>query len=178
MVNLMTHKGRAHPWNFNSIPLSEMGSVQLEFTYLSHHTKNPIYAQKASIGIEILSKKTPNEGNSKYKLDGLFPVYVSPETGDFNNDKVTFGALGDSFYEYLIKYYILTNRKEKMHLQMYERAINSMQKYLVKQTSNQSLTYIGYREHDRFIPEMDHLVCFVPGMLFLGAKEGIYNLFN
>eukprot|EP01079_Euglenida_sp_SAG-EU17-18_P005833 gene5833-1040_t len=38
--------------------------------------------------------------------EGLFPVFVDPETGRFTNSLVTFGGLGDSFYEILLKLWV------------------------------------------------------------------------
>ena len=51
-INLKTHHGKS-TWGSPSsqiTTLAEIGSLQLEFTYLSHHTKNPIYQQKAQKG--------------------------------------------------------------------------------------------------------------------------------
>ena len=48
--------------------------------------------------------KTVREKNAM--SDGLAPIYVSPQTGVFTTGRVTFGALGDSYYEYLLKCWI------------------------------------------------------------------------
>lgn len=36
-------------------------------------------------------------------LQGLLPLYLSPQTGKFTTNKVALGAMGDSYYEYLLK---------------------------------------------------------------------------
>jgi len=42
---------------------------------------------------------------------GLYPIFISPKSGRWTNDKkVTLGALGDSFYEYLLKLWLLTGK--------------------------------------------------------------------
>ena len=44
--------------------------------------------------------------------DGLAPIYVSPQSGKFTTGRVTFGALGDSWYEYLLKCWIQGGKTE------------------------------------------------------------------
>lgn len=34
---------------------------------------------------------------------GLMPLYLNPANGDFSTQAVSFGAMGDSYYEYLLK---------------------------------------------------------------------------
>ena len=36
-------------------------------------------------------------------VSGLFPTLINPDTAVPANKWITFGALGDSFYEYLLK---------------------------------------------------------------------------
>lgn len=36
-------------------------------------------------------------------LQGLLPYYISPKDGQLLNNHITFGAMGDSYYEYLLK---------------------------------------------------------------------------
>ena len=40
--------------------------------------------------------------------------------------KVTFGALGDSFYEYLLKTWLQGGKKEKWLRDMYDRAMDGV----------------------------------------------------
>ena len=42
---------------------------------------------------------------------GLYPVFIDPRTGRFGSpDRITFGSLADSFYEYLLKLYLLSGQ--------------------------------------------------------------------
>jgi mannosyl-oligosaccharide alpha-1,2-mannosidase len=75
--------------------LSEFGSLHLEFLYLSELTGNPIYRQRVEKIRDVLEKAT--------KKDELYSNYMNPSTGEFLGNHVSLGALGDSFYEYLIK---------------------------------------------------------------------------
>ena len=36
-------------------------------------------------------------------MQGLLPYFISPKDGRFMNNHITFGAMGDSYYEYLLK---------------------------------------------------------------------------
>ena len=46
------------------------------------------------------------------KLDGLAPIYVDTNTGELRGHIVTLGARGDSYYEYLLKQWILSGKKD------------------------------------------------------------------
>ena len=45
---------------------------------------------------------------------------------------VSVGGLGDSFYEYLIKTYVYTNKKDTVALTMYNDALDGIRQHLVK----------------------------------------------
>lgn len=62
------------------------------------------------------------------KKDGLYANYMQPENGLFVGDHVSLGALGDSYYEYLIKSYVHTNREDKQAYYMYRNTSEAMQK--------------------------------------------------
>ena len=58
---------------------------------------------------------------------------------------------------------------------MWDEALLGMRKHLVAYTKNAKLTIVGERPHglDRPLwPKMDHLVCFLPGTIALGATGG------
>lgn len=45
------------------------------------------------------------------KPDGLVPIFINPNTGNFNFDsEIKLGARGDSYYEYLLKQWIQTGK--------------------------------------------------------------------
>lgn len=45
------------------------------------------------------------------KKNGLAPISINPETGQFNTySKITLGGQGDSYYEYLLKQWIQTGK--------------------------------------------------------------------
>ena len=141
--------------------LSEMGTLQVEFRYLAHHTQQRQLEQKAMRGLQVLNKRTPS--------NGLYPIRVSTQDGSFSDGHITFGALGDSFYEYLLKTWVQGGRKETWLRQMYDRAMDGMIKNLLKASSPNSLAFVSDWNGRGNDLKMDHLVCFLPATLALGA---------
>uniref|UniRef100_A0A673I6D8 alpha-1,2-Mannosidase n=1 Tax=Sinocyclocheilus rhinocerous TaxID=307959 RepID=A0A673I6D8_9TELE len=58
-------------------------------------------------------------------------------------------------------------------LEDYLQAIEGVRKNLLRQTSPSKLTFVGELSNGRLNPKMDHLVCFLPGTLALGAHNGL-----
>lgn len=65
------------------------------------------------------------------KPHGLFPPFINPTTGRWVTSKIVFGALGDSFYEYLIKQWLLTRKREGYLREMWESTMLSMAQLVV-----------------------------------------------
>lgn len=140
--------------------LAESGTIQLEMRYLSHVTGDPSYSAKVD--------QFYRDVRSKASVDGLWANCYQSAKG-----KITFGADGDSFYEYLVKVWLQGGQQDDELWQMYDKAADGMEKHLVKKGSD-GLTYMGIgqwsgRSDVGYIQEMEHLTCFVPGWLALGA---------
>uniref|UniRef100_A0A1A8LIZ7 alpha-1,2-Mannosidase n=2 Tax=Nothobranchius pienaari TaxID=704102 RepID=A0A1A8LIZ7_9TELE len=160
--------GTAHPprWTSDST-LAEVTSIQLEFRELSHLTQDPQYQEAANEVMRIVHK-LPG------KNDGLVPMFINTNSGQFSHKGVfTLGARADSYYEYLLKQWIQGGKTEDELLEDYLQAIEGVKKHLVKQTGPGRLTFVGELTHNGFNPKMDHLVCFLPGTLALGAHNGL-----
>ena len=112
----------------------------------------------------------------------------------FAADLVSYGGLGDSFYEYLLKQWI-QGRGSKHHpgaqaavaaaggggggstsssagpneryRRYYDEAVAAMKEHMVAQAGN--MTVLSEWKAGSMNGAMDHLACFVPGMLTLGA---------
>nr|XP_061836739.1 endoplasmic reticulum mannosyl-oligosaccharide 1,2-alpha-mannosidase-like [Nerophis lumbriciformis]XP_061836740.1 endoplasmic reticulum mannosyl-oligosaccharide 1,2-alpha-mannosidase-like [Nerophis lumbriciformis] len=157
-------KGTAHPprWTSDS-SMAEVTSIQLEFRELSRLTQEPLYKDVVD---EVMMKVHKLPG----KHDGLIPMFINTNSGQFSHRGIyTLGARADSYYEYLLKQWIQGGRMEDALLEDYIEAINGVKKHLVRQTAHHKLTFVGELSHNRFSPKMDHLVCFLPGTLALGA---------
>lgn len=66
--------------------LSEVGSIQLEFKYLSHILNDPIYKNVCEKVINVLTSQA-------LPAKGLYPNYINTEDGVFAKLHVSFGAL-------------------------------------------------------------------------------------
>ncbi|XP_008415633.1 mannosidase, alpha, class 1B, member 1b [Poecilia reticulata] len=161
-------KGTAHPprWTSDST-VAEVTSIQLEFRELSRLTQEPQY--QAAVA-EVMNQVHKLEG----KLDGLVPMFINTNSGQFTHQGIfTLGARADSYYEYLLKQWIQGGKKEDQFLEDYLQAIEGVKKNLLQKSSPNGLVFVGELSHGQFSPKMDHLVCFLPGTLALGAHNGL-----
>lgn len=81
MVNLRS--GAAHNWGWASggaSILSEFGTMQLEFEYLSKITGNPVFAEKIRHVMDYVVSlpKPPN---------GMYPNYLHPDSGQWGSSE-------------------------------------------------------------------------------------------
>ncbi|KPP66808.1 endoplasmic reticulum mannosyl-oligosaccharide 1,2-alpha-mannosidase-like [Scleropages formosus] len=163
-------KGVAHPprWTSDST-VAEVASIQLEFRELSRLTQDPQYQASKAVD-EVMKIVHRLDG----KHDGLVPLFINTNSGQFTHRGVfTLGARADSYYEYLLKQWIQGGKKEKELLEDYLQAVEGVKKNLLRKTLSHGLTFVGELSHGRFNPKMDHLVCFLPGTLALGAYNGL-----
>jgi len=105
------------------------------------------------------------------KHNGLYSIYVNTETGQFTKHHITLGAMGDSFYEYLIKIWLLTNKSIGKYRNMYDNAVDNIKTHLIKRSKPSNLLYIAELIDGNVVDKMDHLVCFASGMFAIGAKD-------
>ncbi|KAI8358642.1 glycoside hydrolase [Mortierella sp. GBAus27b] len=156
--------------NFTSsgFVLAEIGTIQLEFSRLSMLTGNPVYDQKGRRIFDLLSTATS-------ELPGLLPVYAQEkERYHYSSFKATLGGMADSYYEYLLKEWIILDGKAPLYRKMFEEAADSAAKYMVMMPDNGSKDYaiLGtvYSTSKIPYPDMAHLACFMSGSFAMGAK--------
>ncbi|XP_020103237.1 mannosyl-oligosaccharide 1,2-alpha-mannosidase MNS1-like [Ananas comosus] len=157
--------GRAHNpgWTGGDSILADSGTEQLEFIALSQRTGDPKYQQKVENTIKQLQKIYPK--------DGLLPIFINPHSGTPSYSTITFGAMGDSFYEYLLKVWIQGNKTDAVrhYREMWETSMEGLLS-LIRKSTPSSFSYICEKNGDTLSDKMDELACFVPGMLALGAS--------
>jgi len=83
--------------------------------------------------------------------------------------RITFGAMGDSFYEYMLKIWLQGGKVETRYRGMYDKAMDGLHDKLIQKSNPNGLTYIAESNSGKLIHKMDHLVCFMGGLLALGA---------
>ncbi|KAJ5183016.1 hypothetical protein N7492_000632 [Penicillium capsulatum] len=167
-VNIGTREGLPSHADGGASSTAEATSVQLEMKYLAHLTGKEEYWRKAEHVMKVI--------DDHRMPDGLLPIFVHPDTGSFQYDEIRLGSRGDSYYEYLIKQYLQTSGDEPIYSEMWEEALGGIQKHLVTSTKHSKLQFIAELPQGiggPLSPKMDHLVCFLPGSIAIGATEGM-----
>uniref|UniRef100_A0AAY5EVU5 alpha-1,2-Mannosidase n=1 Tax=Electrophorus electricus TaxID=8005 RepID=A0AAY5EVU5_ELEEL len=161
MVNLKSGVGRNWGWaSAGSSILAEFGTLHMEFVHLTYLTGNPAYYQKVMHIRKLLAKMD--------RPNGLYPNYLNPRTGRWGQHHTSVGGLGDSFYEYLLKAWLMSDRTDAEARKTYDDAIEAIERHLIRK-SNGGLTFIGEWKNGHLERKMGHLTCFAGGMFALGA---------
>ncbi|MCJ1405037.1 mannosyl-oligosaccharide alpha-1,2-mannosidase [Xylographa trunciseda] len=166
-VNLKTLKGVASHDDGGASSTAEAASLQLEFKYLAMLMGEKLYWQRAEKVIEVI--------DSNGMQDGLLPIFIHADQGTFQGYNIRLGSRGDSYYEYLIKQYLQTSKEEPVYQELWDEALAGVRKHLITYSKRTHFTVLGERQDgllNKLTPKMDHLVCFMPGTIALGATEG------
>ncbi|KAI1292830.1 Mannosyl-oligosaccharide alpha-1,2-mannosidase IA [Halotydeus destructor] len=164
LINPKTGFAKNYVWAASGCSiLSEIGTLHLEMVYLSDMVKNPIYKDKVM--------KVRNLLQSANKPNGLYPNYVNPKTGAWCQHHISVGALGDSFYEYLLKAWIQSGGRDMDARKMYDEALDSIEHHLLQTSATNKLLYFAEMKYERLEHKMDHLACFIGGLIGLGAQS-------
>ncbi|KAM7240305.1 hypothetical protein CapIbe_008211 [Capra ibex] len=163
LLNIKSGIGRNWPWaSGGSSILAEFGTLHLEFMHLSYLSGNPIFADKVMNIRTVL--------NNLEKPEGLYPNYLNPNSGQWAQYHVSVGGLGDSFYEYLLKAWLMSDKTDLQAKKMYFDAIKAIETHLIRKSRN-GLTYIAEWKGGLLEHKMGHLTCFAGGMFALGADD-------
>lgn len=146
---------------------AEATTLQLELKYLAFLTGESRYWEKAEKVMQIIDKNGAK--------DGLLPIFIDANTGTFRGSEIRWGSRGDSYYEYLIKQYLQTQKQETVYLRMWKESLDGAKQHLLTYTKNSLFTVLAERPagiEGPLHPKMDHLVCFLPGTIALAATGG------
>ncbi|XP_051501374.1 mannosyl-oligosaccharide 1,2-alpha-mannosidase IA-like [Myxocyprinus asiaticus] len=161
LLNLKSGIGRNWPWaSGGSSILAEYGTLHLEFMHLSALSGKPVFAEKVMNIRKVLNRLD--------KPQGLYPNYLNPNSGQWGQHHVSVGGLGDSFYEYLLKAWIMSDKSDEEGKKLYFDALQAIEKNLIRKSSG-GLTYIAEWKGGLLEHKMGHLTCFAGGMIALGA---------
>jgi len=153
--------------------LAEAGSLQLEFRYLSALTGDARFAaaaDKASNAIRATG------------ASGILPVHLSPPDHlppTVMQDRKQMGALADSYYEYLLKQW-LQSPGEVHFKESFLAVVDDLLSSFVAPNPLAASSSGSATPHFKLIEKapngapvwkMDHLSCFVPGMIALGLQS-------
>ncbi|KAK4259220.1 hypothetical protein QN277_005573 [Acacia crassicarpa] len=172
LSDVILRDSSAHPAPGGLSSTSEVSTVQLEFNYLSSVSGDQKYSVEAM--------KTLDHMKTLPKVEGLVPIYISPHSGQFSGENIRLGSRGDSYYEYLIKVWLQSGASHESNTsylyKMYVEAMKGVKHLLVRKSIPNGLVFVGELPNGLnggFSPKMDHLVCFLPGTLALGATKGL-----
>ena len=190
-MSLHTLQGSHPSWLGSRFLLAEFGTTQLEFYALSKETGDMKYAKASAKPLEAVHGMYPNSS--------LLPTHFNNLGEIIPPMRYTMGAMADSYYEYLLKAWVQagSHRDEMVHDtgRRWEGAMDATIKELVHRRGGvTSLVEMegmnlyakdflhprpsGSLQMDHLIKRMrmDHLSCFVPGMLALGAQKAKHLL--
>jgi mannosyl-oligosaccharide alpha-1,2-mannosidase len=155
-INLKT--GSKRKSDFGCAVLAEFGTLQLEFRRLSQLTGDIRYDQVVTRVMNLI------EFHSRYlNRIGLYPAFFNLENNMFCNEHVTLGAYGDSFYEYLLKQWIMS--KEERYRNLFQQSAQGITKFLLVKPAKH--WFIAELYGNNLQNKVDHLICFASGMFAL-----------
>ncbi|ETO11996.1 hypothetical protein RFI_25381, partial [Reticulomyxa filosa] len=164
--------GSAHAafWTGGSLLLAEVGTIQLEFKSCADRSNTPSLAESA---VGVFKKMDPMRGGPSLPLRGQYPIFIDSNRVQYRNGHITWGAMGDSFYEYLLKYYLYEGKKDEYLKKMYIESVEGMLEHLYQKNKHTGLYFIAEWEDGRLDLKMDELACFSGGLLALGVMHEV-----
>jgi mannosyl-oligosaccharide alpha-1,2-mannosidase len=152
---------KAIPDGAREVLLSDIGSIQLEFYTLSMLSGDMRFAKKAAKIHQFLFDKHP--------YSGLYPERMYFDTGEMERQVFSIDAMSDSFYEYLIKIWLMTNYSLPVMLERYLMATDEIEQKLVTRMKKTNWTYTIVLRNGVVERRMTHLATFAAGMLAIGS---------
>ena len=171
------------------IVFADIASIQLEFNAACDRLKNYKYCAASDNIINMIDPLHNNYSlKGEIKLKGHYPIMIGLD-GKLASDIYRWGAMADSFYEYLLKLwiyeeysrkqkskqfgYFYDSNRAKQYKRMYITAVDTMLSTLYKKNEYSNLYYIAEIDKKNFVAKMDELACFVGGNLALASYKNI-----
>jgi len=191
-LDLATRKRNYAPkWLRGATIVSEAGTMQLEWLFLSHLTGNPEYGDRAMRVMRNLFIPIYRDGRK------LLPRYLNPNTGAEVDSLYTWAAGVDSTYEYFYKQYLflesqltwaharLENEKDLSELRnlapsadlaapllnLYRTTFGETVNELLLPSYPSGLAWIAEKSYRTLVGKMHHLACFAPGLFAMSAQK-------
>ncbi|KAF5346464.1 hypothetical protein D9756_010070 [Leucocoprinus leucothites] len=154
-------------WGFVGplVLFAEATSCQLEYKYLAKLTGRKEYYEKVERVMDIVYNAKPK--------DGLFADKWTGEGKEFSSH-YTVGASADSGYEYLLKQWLLMGDVKARD--QYLTSIDGIVNNLLRVTPERELLYVTSQIRTDPTNNFEHLACFLPGLLALGARTLPFSL--
>lgn len=124
-----TGRCESHKHMVDALYLAEVGSVQLEFRALSHHSGVDLVKRMRVVAERIIDHLQV-AGSSAVRLQpphqSLLPYAMMRTSGNYCTNLVTLGAPADSYFEYLVKVWVQGGRKERRYWELVRGVVDSM----------------------------------------------------
>ncbi|CRL00773.1 CLUMA_CG014027, isoform A [Clunio marinus] len=137
------------------------GTILLEFAALSRLSGEPIFEARAHMAMDALWK-------IRNRSSDLMGTVLNVHSGDWIRRDSGVGAGIDSYYEYLLKSYILLG--DERYLSRFNRHYNAIMKYI--RQGPILLDVHMHRPHTKSKNFMDALLAFWPGLQVLSGDIG------
>ena len=152
------------------VALAEAGTNLIEFGTLSERTGNETYRILSETGMRFLYGKYPEAP--------LLGASVNRRSGQIVDNRITLGAPTDSYFEYLLKYWILTGKQDDHWRQRWvnatDAALDMLSVTSERNDEGRKYTFVGevLFAGGPIYPMISHLGCFYPGNIALGVISG------
>jgi mannosyl-oligosaccharide alpha-1,2-mannosidase len=133
----------------------------MEYKYLAHLTGRKEYFAIPDHIMDIMKESQSKNGLWATRWDTMKGTQIGPQ--------YSVGGEADSAYEYLLKQYLMTSKSEPKMLNMYLKAIDGALENLLFLSPTRNLLYVTDMYGDSATSKLEHLSCFFPGLLALGA---------
>ena len=147
--------------------LATIGTLVLEWTHLSDLTGDPQYGELAQKGESYLLNPMPA---SSEPFPGLVGTNVDINSGNFLDASGGWVGGDDSFYEYLIKFFVYDQSRFGEYRDRWVLAADSTIANLTSHPSSRpDLTFVAEFDGTDLIFDSEHLACFDGGNFILGG---------
>jgi len=144
--------------------LAEAGSIQLEWRYLAQQTGDARFEEVADAAFEAIQATG---------IRGLLPALLSAPSASpprLVSSKFTLGGQCDSYYEYLLKQWLLGGKRDAKFKELFlgfMAELPALVRPAPSRGAARPLRLLEADAHGRVVWKMEHLSCFVPGMIAL-----------
>ncbi|OQV23354.1 ER degradation-enhancing alpha-mannosidase-like protein 3 [Hypsibius exemplaris] len=132
------------------------GTMLLEFAALSRLTGDPIFEEKSRLAMDYLWHK-------RHSSSSLMGHIIDVDSGDWIRRESGIGAGLDSYYEYVLKTYILLG--DETYLHRFHRHYQGLLKYVMVNSRMQDVHM--HQPQSTSKPYLDALTAFFPGLQVL-----------
>jgi mannosyl-oligosaccharide alpha-1,2-mannosidase len=146
---------------------SSVGTLLLEWTRLSDITGDKQYSTLVNKPMKYLLNPQPQR-NEPYP--GIVGTWLNINSGKFTDAWGSWGAGGDSFYEYLLKMYMYDQARFRPNMERWVTAADSTMKTLARTPPGGNLTILTDSTGEMLDQKSGHLQCFAGGNFMLGGK--------